>query len=199
MPEVRSSAKVDSLFFRLSNGKTSRLGPYGPPLCNTAVPNCWINLIITSVSILGTMLALMVSCQRQYLEGLCHGYKWLHLFVDFEACYEQMGPIPSSNRSSDIAQSNAHTESPRRRTFRPSMPQNWPRDRKLTELLVFALISRLTRCCLENPLAVEQVYIEKMFNRNIEIGFQSAIFHLCQGALVPLLWNDRGPNAMASI
>jgi len=30
--------------------------------------------------------------------------------------------------------------------------QNWPRNRKLTQLLVFALISRLTRWCLKNPL-----------------------------------------------
>jgi len=48
-------------------------------------------------------------------------------------------------------------------------------------------------------LAVTQVYVEKMFNKNIEIGFQSAVFHLCQRALVPLLQNDRGPNATASI
>ena len=39
----------------------------------------------------------------------CHGQKCLHLFSDFEAYHEQMGPIPSSNGSSDIALSNAHT------------------------------------------------------------------------------------------
>jgi len=27
-----------------------------------------------------------------------------------------------------------------------------------------------------------------MFNKNIEIGFQSAVFHLCQQALVPLVF-----------
>ena len=51
-----------------------------------------------------------------------------------------------------------------------------------TELLIFALISRLTRWCLENPLAgthwtcsYTSLYIEKMFNKNIEIGYQSAV------------------------
>ena len=39
--------------------------------------------------------------------------------------------------------------------FRPSTHQNWPRDRKLTQsqLLVFALIFRLTRRCLTNAFA----------------------------------------------
>jgi len=32
-----------------------------------------------------------------------------HLFVDSEAYHEQMGPIPSSNGSIDIALFNAHT------------------------------------------------------------------------------------------
>jgi len=27
-------------------------------------------------------------------------------------------------------------------------------------------------------LVVTQVYMEKMFNKNIEIGFQSAVYHL---------------------
>ena len=48
-------------------------------------------------------------------------------------------------------------------------------------------------------IVVTQTYMEKMFNKNIEIGGQSAVFHLCQRALVPLLQNDRGPNATASI
>ena len=43
------------------------------------------------------------------LKGLWHGQKWLHLFLDSEAYYEQMGPIPSSYESLDIALSNAHT------------------------------------------------------------------------------------------
>ena len=38
-----------------------------------------------------------------------------------------------------------------------------------------------------------------MFNKNIEIWFQSEVFHLCQQVLGPLLHNDRGPNAVASI
>jgi len=50
-----------------------------------------------------------------------------------------------------------------------------------------------------NRPVVTQVYIEKTLNKNIEIGFQSAIFLLCQGVLVPLSWDDRGPNATASI
>jgi len=44
-------------------------------------------------------------------------------------------------------------------------------------------------------LVVMQVYIEKMFTKNIE----SVVFHLCQRALVPSLRNDRDPNATASI
>ena len=43
------------------------------------------------------------------LKRLFHGQKFLHLFLDSEACLEQMGPIPSSNESLDIALSNAHT------------------------------------------------------------------------------------------
>jgi len=36
-----------------------------------------------------------------------------NLFSDFEAYHEQMGPIPSSNGSLDIALSNAQSWSPR--------------------------------------------------------------------------------------
>jgi len=43
------------------------------------------------------------------LKGLCHGQKCLHLFSDSEAYHEQMGPIPCSNGSLDIALANAHT------------------------------------------------------------------------------------------
>jgi len=43
-----------------------------------------------------------------FLEGLWHGQKWLHFFVDSEAYHEQMGPIPSSKESLGIALSNAH-------------------------------------------------------------------------------------------
>ena len=43
------------------------------------------------------------------LKGFCHCQKCLHLFADSEAYHEQMGSIPSSNGSLDIALSNAHT------------------------------------------------------------------------------------------
>jgi len=43
------------------------------------------------------------------LQGLCHGQKYLPSFSVSEAYHEQMGGIPSSNGSSDIALSNAHT------------------------------------------------------------------------------------------
>jgi len=35
--------------------------------------------------------------------------KSVHLFSDSEAYHEQMGPIPSSDESLDIALSNTHT------------------------------------------------------------------------------------------
>ena len=35
------------------------------------------------------------------------------------------------------------------------------------------------------------------FSTYVLIGFRSAVCHLCQRALVPLLCNDRGPNATA--
>jgi len=44
-------------------------------------------------------------------------------------------------------------------------------------------------------LIVTQARIEKPCTKTIEIGFQSAVFHLCQRALVPLLCNYRGTNA----
>jgi len=83
------------------------------------------------------------------------------LFSDSEAYHKQMGPTPSSNGSLDIALSQTQ--------------QNWPRA-DVWEIL----LQVLTR-----PV-VTQVYIGKMFNKNIEIGFQSAVFHLCQRELVPL-------------
>ena len=53
--------------------------------------------------------------------------------------------------------------------------------KKLTQLLVFTLISLLIRSDVwkillqvHTRLEVTQVYIEKNFNKNIEIGFQSA-------------------------
>jgi len=55
--------------------------------------------------------------------------------------------------------------------------QNWPRDRKFLGLRadVWEILLQV-----HTRLVVTQVYIEKMFNKNIEIGFQSAVFHLCQ-------------------
>jgi len=53
----------------------------------------------------------------------------------------------------------------------------------------------LVRIMFMNPdphILKIQVCIVKMLNKNIEIGFQSAVSHLCQRALVPLLRNDRG-------
>jgi len=35
--------------------------------------------------------------------------KRVQLFLDFEACHEQMGRKPSSNENLDIGLSNAHT------------------------------------------------------------------------------------------
>ena len=49
---------------------------------------------------------------------------------------------------------------------------------------MFALISRLRADVwkillqVHTTLVVTQVYIEKMFNKNIDIGFQSAVFYL---------------------
>jgi len=61
---------------------------------------------------------ILISSRGQVsLKGLCHGQKCLHLFSDSEAYHEQMGPIRSSTGSLDIALSNAHTQSPRQRTF----------------------------------------------------------------------------------
>jgi len=38
-----------------------------------------------------------------------------------------------------------------------------------------------------------------MLNKNTEMGFQNAVIHLCQQALVSLFHNDRGPMATASL
>jgi len=83
--------------------------------------------------------------------------------------------------------------------FRPSTHQNWPRDRKLTQSC-WCLHWFLGLCAdvwiilvqVHTRIVVTQVYIEKMFNKNTGKGFQSAVFHLCQQALVSLLGNDRG-------
>jgi len=52
---------------------------------------------------------------------------------------------------------------------------------------------------VDTRLVVTPVYIEKMFNKNIEIGFQGAGFHRCQRAFVPFLHSDRGLNATDSV
>ena len=59
------------------------------------------------------------------LKGLSQDQKCFHLFSDSEAYYEQMGPIPSSTGSLDIALDDAFC--------RLSTQQSWPRDRKLTQ------------------------------------------------------------------
>jgi len=90
--------------------------------------------------------------------------------------------------------------------FRLPMRQNWPRDRKLTQgcwclhwfLGLRADVWRILLQVYTRPVVI-QVRLEKMLNKNIDIGFQSAVFHLCQGVLVPLLRNYRGPNALVSI
>ena len=86
--------------------------------------------------------------------------------------------------------------------FRPLMQQNWPRDKSCWCLhWFFGLRTDVWKILLHvyTRAIVTQVWIEKMFNKNKEIGFQSAVFHLFQRALVALLCNDIGPNATASI
>jgi len=114
-------------------------------------------------------------------KGLCHGQKCLHLFSDSKAYHEQMGPIPSSNGSSDIlpypmlilrALGDA--------LFRPPMLHNWPRDRKLTQsswrshwfLGLRADVWKILLQVQTRPV-VTQDHTEKMFNKNIEIGFHA--------------------------
>jgi len=71
--------------------------------------------------------------------------------------------------------------------FRPSTHQYWPRDRKLTQscrclhwfLGLRANVGKILLQVHTRPVVTE-AYIEKMSNKNIEIGFQSVVFHLCQ-------------------
>jgi len=72
--------------------------------------------------------------------------------------------------------------------FRPSMHQNWPRDRKLTQTCwclgwFLGLQDDVCKILLQvhTQLVVTQVYIAKMFNKNIEI-----VSHLCQWAFQQL-------------
>jgi len=84
-------------------------------------------------------------------ETLSHGQKCLRLFLYYEAYYEHMGLKSTSNGRLDIALSNAHTLSPRRRTFQTiDVTELAWRLEIDTELLVFALISQLMRRCLED-------------------------------------------------
>jgi len=63
--------------------------------------------------------------------------------------------------------------------FRPSTQQSWPQDRKVTQSCwclhwFLGLLTDVWKIFLQvrtRPV-VTQVYIEKMFNKNIEIGFQ---------------------------
>ena len=69
--------------------------------------------------------------------------------------------------------------------FRPSMQQTWPRNRKLTQSYwcfrgfrsLHVDVRKIFLQVHTRP-AVTQVFIEKLFNKNIEIGFQSAVFRL---------------------
>ena len=89
--------------------------------------------------------------------------------------------------------------------LRPLTWQNWSRNRKWTQSCWCLHWFSGSRADVWKMLlqvytwpVVTQVWIEKMFNKNIEIGFQSAVLHLCQRVLVPLLHNDRGLNATTS-
>jgi len=138
----------------------------------------------------------VVLCLGVLLMGLWHGQKWLHLFVDSEAYHEQMGSIPSSYGSLDLAYPMRILRALADVLFRLSTHQNWPRDRKLPQscwCLHWFLGLRpdvwQMRLQVYTRLVITQVWIEKPCNKNVEIGFQSAVFHLCQWALVPLLCN----------
>jgi len=69
--------------------------------------------------------------------------------------------------------------------FRPLTQQKWPRDRKLTQscgclhwfLGSSADVWKILLQVHTRPV-VTQVYIEKMFNKHIKIGFQRSVFHL---------------------
>ena len=149
---------------------------------------------------------ILCKCLRgRSIKGPCHGQKCLHSFSESEAYHGQMGPILSSNGSLDIALSNVQSLEPSAMHLL-SAQQNWPRDRKLTQSCgclhwfpgLRADVWKTLFQVYTRPV-VTQVWMGKMFNKNVGIGFQSAVFHLCQRALVPLLRNDRGPNATASI
>jgi len=73
----------------------------------------------------GIVLFLSLGFGFDYIKGLRHGQKCIHLNSDSEAYYERMGLTPSSNGNLPIA--------PRDALFRQPMQQNWPRDRKLAQ------------------------------------------------------------------
>jgi len=68
--------------------------------------------------------------------------------------------------------------------FRPSMQQNWPRDRKLI-LGLHAAVWKILPQMRTRPV-ITQVYIEKMFNKNIEIGFRSAVSLLLSASIIAI-------------
>ena len=115
---------------------------------------------------------------------------------------EQMSPIPSSNRSLDIALPMRILRVLGDALFKPSTQENWPRDGKLTQSWwclhwFLSLRADVWKNLLQVHigLVVRQVWIEKMFNKNIEIAFRNAVFCLCQRALVPLLCSDERPES----
>jgi len=61
----------------------------------------------------------------------------------------------------------------------------------------FSDVSDVWRILLQvhTRLVVTFFWIEKLFDKNVEMGFQGAVFHLCQQVLVLLLCNDRAIRA----
>ena len=93
---VRKLVKIDTVQFVLTNHTVSPLIEF--LLVHDILKGLWKNWTVWGLS-----------THSLSLTGLWHGQKWLHLFVDSEAYHEQIGPIPNSNETLDIALSNAHT------------------------------------------------------------------------------------------
>ena len=108
----------------------------------------------------------------------CQGQKCIHLFLDSEAYHEQMG----SDGSLDMAYPMHTLEALSDALFRPSTQRNWPWDRKLTLscwclrwfLGLRADVWKILLQVYTRPV-VTQVWIEKMFNKNIKIGFRMQV------------------------
>ena len=140
------------------------------------------------------------SQSQSSLKGLWHGQKWLHLFVDSEAYREQNGPNTQFKRKLRYCPMQCTYLEPSVTHVSPST--RWEIN---TELLVFALISRLGCWCLENPSA--RVHwtcsYTSLYRENVQQKYRNRVlecsFFLCQRTSVPLLQNDRGQNATASI